>query len=168
MQQIKSILDLAADATVAAIVKRFKEQGHTLTGAFERSIAYKVKETADAYIYEFEALYYGKIVDRGVAAARIPFSGVRRGGKGKTSLYIEALIAYGKKRGVKNAKSFAFAVAHKQKKEGMPTRASRRFSASGRRKMFLGEGIADADKLVQRFIDVELPIKIEAIFSSSL
>ena len=80
---------------------------------------------------------YFKFVDQGVKPSRIPYrSGRGRGGKSK---YIQALIAFWRKKGAADPKAAAFATAAKHKKEGMPTRNSFKFSRTGKRTEFINE-----------------------------
>lgn len=131
----------------AGIQKKIREQGHTLTGRLERSIT--------AHTSEFNIagymLDYGGIVDSGVSAGRIPF---QLGSGAKTSKYITALTNYFILRGLpeKEAKSAAFATAQKQKKEGMPTKASTRFSQSGKRTKFVSETWNENEKKVDQIM----------------
>ena len=124
------------DTRLIPLLKKLAEielikQGHKLTGKLYQSAEIKQKtEEAGALI---EAYYedYAGAVNNGVAASRIPYSGISgRGGKSK---YIEALVLYAQKRGMTNPKSAAFAIAAKHKKEGMCTNASKRFSKNGKR-----------------------------------
>lgn len=135
--------------------KAFREQGHTLTGGWERSI----NATVSGNHIIGEANYYGGILDSGVTPGRIPFGGARSGPAGGKSKYIQALYLYWKQRGLpdKQAMSAAFATAHKQKTEGMPTAASNRFSSTGKRVRFISvvekEVMPDVDKQVQKGLD---------------
>jgi hypothetical protein len=159
---IKTNLDKIADFVKEQLKISLANQGHNLTGSLMNSIDYVVTVNKDAMIYGFEMLDYGIIVNRGVKANKIPYSGST--GRGGTSKYIEALIAYGKKRNVDNAISFAFAVAATHKREGMPTQASSRFSRSGRRTMFIAEVIIEMEKQIPSLIERYLFEKIDSYF----
>lgn len=139
-QEIEEILS-------AGIQRNIREQGHTLTGRLERSVT---AHTSQFSIAGF-MLDYGGIVDSGVKPSRIPFS---LGSGVKTSKYITALTSYFIMRGLseKEAKSAAFATARKQKKEGMPTIASARFSQSGKRKKFVDESWNENEKKVDQIM----------------
>jgi hypothetical protein len=109
---------------------------------------------------------YMAINNQGVPANKIPYY---PGSGRKTSKYIDGLIEYAKKRmgkSDKEAKSVAFAIASKHKREGMPTKASARFSSTGRRTGFIEIAL---EKNSQKFIDlIEASIRfsVEATIES--
>lgn len=149
------------------IKKIFSEQGHTLTGAWEDSLS-----TSSYAPNELEgwAKSYGAIVNAGTEPGRIPFggeghepSGVGIGsgtGEGEnfhgTSQYIQGLFRFWKLRkpGIsdKMALSLAFATAKVQKKEGMSTINSQRFSQWGDRQNFVGIAFIQVDNEVADFV----------------
>lgn len=112
------------------IERRLIRQGHVLTGKLLRSMEIRVRRTADGIEGEIWIEEYGNILEVGVPASRVPYTPGRRSGKG-SSKFIEALIGYFRTRGLpeSEAKGAAFATAAKQAREGMPTRASARFSS---------------------------------------
>jgi len=130
-----------------------KAQGHELTGALSNSIRWEVAVEADRTTATMYALGYGIIIETGVKAGRIPYSGSR--GRGGTSKYIEGLIKFFKLKGkgAREAKSAAFATARKQKREGMPTRGSYAHTRNGRRTGFvtavLKESIGDIAMMLE-------------------
>jgi len=150
------------------IKKAFEEQGHYLTGMWEKSLSNTSYTTGEI---EGWAKAYGAIVDAGVAPGRIPFGGegdfIGSGGVGisgsgenetfhPVSAYIQGLYNFWKLRkpGIsdKEALSLAFATAKVQKKEGMSTQGSRAFSQSGERQQFLQVAFDAADKPVADII----------------
>lgn len=116
-------------------------QGHKNTGGLIESINFISRKTATMLTIEERHLNYGNIIDKGVAASRIPYGG--RTGKGGTSKYIQALMDYVRKRAIaqgdKEVKNIAFAIANKHKKFGMPTPGSSRFSSSRKRTGWIDE-----------------------------
>jgi hypothetical protein len=88
-----------------------------------------------------------------VSASNIPFSGVGGGGK---SAYIQGLIAYALKklrvRTMTEAKSAAFAIAYTQKKEGMPTSGSLRFSSTGKRTDWISDTFSNNAAAIRAFM----------------
>ena len=167
MNTALSKLDKVATDVVNALRLELQQQGHTLTGALEESISYEVESTVNSIAYVFSYLDYGKYVNRGVPASKIPSGG--RTGRGGVSDYITALIEYGRKRRISNddkeLKNFAFAVAEKHKKEDMPTKASSRFSKNGKRTMFQGEVLTKMEKQIPTLIDKYLFSALEVYFS---
>jgi hypothetical protein len=119
---------------VVAIKTELALQGHRLTGKLINSIEEVSRNTTTGFIISIVGEDYLEFVNNGVIASRIPFSG--RSGRGGTSKYIQGLarfaqIKFGKSP--REALSVAFAIANKHKKEGMPTKRSRRFSKTGQR-----------------------------------
>ncbi|MEP7197261.1 MAG: hypothetical protein ABI851_12135 [Saprospiraceae bacterium] len=113
------------------------DQGHVLTGTLRDSIEQTGIHAANGSIEAFVSLesYYG-ILDQGVKSNRIPYE---RGSGRKSSKYIDGLIKFWMiKKGLSHseAKSAAFALANKHKKEGMPTQSSWQYSKNGRRLEF--------------------------------
>jgi hypothetical protein len=130
--------------------KTFEAQGHKMTGALIDNLEYVSKETSNEIIIQLLMAMYGVYLDTGVSAAKIPFS--PPSGRGGKSKYIQALISYAEKRmglSGREAKSAAFAIAMKQKKEGMPTRASSRFSRTGERTQFFSRTIKEKESLIE-------------------
>ncbi|TWP28436.1 hypothetical protein ETU09_05795 [Apibacter muscae] len=125
------------------------KQGHSLTGALEKSIRGDVKNTkAEGYMLD-----YGFIVDKGVKSNKIPFNGTGKSGA-KSSKYITSLINYFKIKGLSEAeaKKAAFATAYVQKKEGMSTKSSSRFSKNNKRQNFLDSALTDSEPKVDKII----------------
>jgi len=145
-----------ADLLVDLIKKEWVAQGHHLTGKFENSLETKIIKSSDSI--KFQVIDgtdegYGKILDNGVPAENIPYTPGR--GRGGTSKYIQGLINYAKLRmgaADKDAVSIAFAIANKHAKEGMPTRASSKYSSTGKRTKF----VADADVKIREVLKDEL------------
>lgn len=138
-KELNNALEDTLNAFIAEIKKQYTMQGHTLTGNLVNSLRWEIetkdtKLTGKVYIAD-----YGLYVNNGVSAVNIPFG---KGGGGK-SKYIQGLIRFFLLRGLgdKEAKGAAFATARKHKKEGMPTKASSRFSKNGKRVGALDDAI---------------------------
>jgi len=146
----QDLINLIADEWIA--------QGHNMTGAFVASMTAESVNENDSLtisIYDNTQRGYGVILDNGVAANRIPFY---PGSGNKTSKYISALVLYVKARtGLpdKECLSIAFAIAHKHKKEGMPTQASSRFSQTGKRTGYVIDATQQEaiDAIVQNYVN---------------
>lgn len=122
----------------AELKNQLQIQGHRNTGKLENSIEYSVQVFDSMVKSVFSMNDYGIILDPGVKPNRIPF---KRGSGAKTSKYIDGLIKYFRSKGhsEKKSKAFAFATATIQKREGMPTKASSRFSSNGKRTGFIDD-----------------------------
>lgn len=136
------------------LLKTWTAQGHNIDGTVVKEMDLVVEQTLNTISFLFYFLPYGTYIEAGVGASSIPFSGT--GGRGGKSAYIEGLIAYALKKlnvaDLKEAKSAAFAIAHTHKKEGMPSRASSRFSSTGKRTGWIAETMKDNRKYIREFM----------------
>ena len=145
-------------ATLTEILsEEFEKQGHKMTGKLMQDIEYVVKQETDKLTISGMIYAYGNILAAGTQANKIPFSG--RTGRGGTSLYIQALQRYAQQRmninDEKKSLSVAFAIAHTQKKEGMPTAGSFKFSTTGTRTQFIGDAFQkNEDKIKEALSDM--------------
>ncbi len=149
---------------VLKLGQELRDQGHSLTGELITSLEYRVRTTAGSVVVEFLSNEYGAYLNTGVSSSRIPYTpgGKRRGGQSK---YIQGLIRYVERRmGLRGreAVGVAFAIARAHKREGMPTRASYRFSKNGRRTgwvdVILKQESDEIERQVREFVGRELEI----------
>jgi hypothetical protein len=72
----------------------------------------------------------------------------------------------------REAKSIAFAIASRQKREGMPTRNSARFSSTGKRTGFIEIALDDIEpqlaQLIERGIEESINFVLESYFKTQL
>ena len=82
----KAIIEALEDAMKhlqKELKQELRDQGHYLTGALHNSIEYRVYNRGETVaVAEMMSLDYGLILEVGVPASRIPYSGNRRGGGG--------------------------------------------------------------------------------------
>ena len=155
-QYISQIVEIVKKA----VIFEWTRQGHRLTGKFEQTIEERITNMKDGVIIEGYIQDYAALLNRGVSASRIPY---QRGSGRKTSQYIQGLVRYALQRMTNSrqeAERIAFAIASKHKKEGMPTKSSRRFSKTNKRTGF----IDDALESVQDRIDIIIRIAVESTF----
>lgn len=140
------------------------EQGHRLTGEVFTDVENIVKSMSDIYLLEGHYRDYSVYLHHGVKASRIPYS---PGSGRKTSKYIEALKQYARHRGMTDPDRAAFAIAHKQKKEGMPTRGSYAYSKTGERLRFLDFALDNerVDKKVEQILFDAISVEIDNLLS---
>lgn len=125
----------------AALRDELANQGHILTGNLSDSIMFEVSADGREIAGQMFFSDYGVFVNVGVTADRIPFGGRR--GKGGTSAYIQGLIEFWENRGLSGREAIgaAFATAHVHKREGMPSRASYKYSQTGKRIGFVQDAV---------------------------
>jgi hypothetical protein len=168
-------ITLISLAPIAEIIKKalateFFKQGHTDSIDLNRVI-FEIKYTNGDYFIEFSYPKHWKFQDTGVPASKIPFSGKGRG-RAKVSKYIEGLITFAKDKGMINPKNAAFAIAMVHKREGMQTKRSKRFSKTGRRKMFQKDALKivmpKAEKMTAEIFGELILLSIQNIFTKTL
>ena len=154
-----------------ALMEEFEAQGHSMTGKLIKDIEYVVKQEVDRLTISGFMYNYGNILAAGTKSSKIPFSG--RTGRGGTSLYIQALQSYAKQRmniqDEKKSLSVAFAIAHEQKKHGMPTPGSYKHSSTGKRTDFIEEAFKRGeDKINEAISDMAfnlLTVEIDVLIN---
>lgn len=157
---------ILGDYLVQRLGRELRDQGHSLTGDLIQSLEYKVRENATGVGIDFLANQYGEYLNTGVPASRIPYKpgGPKRGG---TSKYIQALIRYVERRmGLrgKEATGVAFAIARRHSREGMPTRASYRFSKNSRRTGWVDVVIENETEKIEQTVTEFVGRELEALF----
>ena len=157
---------------ITAVVNEWKAQGHNLSGKAISEIETVTKFQINELRITGLVLDYMAINNSGVTADRIPYT--PNSGR-PPSKYIQGLIQYAKRRmgaSDKEAKSIAFAIASKHKKEGMPTRASSKYSSTGKRTGFLETALAKVEpdllKLIERSIIYSIELTIMNFYKSIL
>ena len=136
-----------------ALLAEWSAQGHFESGKVVEEIDYLIEREFGRVSVVGMMYPFGIYIDRGVDAGNIPFS---PGSGKKKSKYIDGLINFVQRRmaiaDLKEAKSVAFAIAHTQKKEGMPTRGSFSFSSTGKRTEWVSEAIRNSSAKLGAYI----------------
>jgi hypothetical protein len=166
-----AIVQQIANLAINAVAIQWKAQGHNLTGNAIQQLETRIVAGGDIVIQGYVVDYMANI-NAGVTAARIPYS---PGSGARTSKYIAGLIDYVKKRmgkSDKEAKSIAFAIASKHKREGMPTKASKRFSSTGKRTGFIEAALDGVEpelaQLIERGVEESINFVLESFFKTQL
>ena len=163
---LQKLADDISTLAISVVATEWRAQGHELTGSAVKQMETMIRFEINTLVIEGLVPDYMAINNQGVPANKIPYY---PGSGNKTSKYISGLIDYAKKRmgkSDKEAKSVAFAIASKHKREGMPTKGSVRFSTTGKRTGFIEQAL---DKNSQKFIDlIEASIRfsVEATIES--
>lgn len=165
---IQKIADLAKDAVIIA----WRAQGHELTGKAAQELETRIVETTNGVTIDGFVVDYMVPNNTGVIPSRIPYS---PGSGAGSSKYIDGLINYVKLRmgkSDKEAKSIAFAIASKHKREGMPTKASARFSSTGKRTGFIDEALdgkeAEFAVLIELAVEEAVNVTVMNFYQSIL
>jgi hypothetical protein len=144
----QEIYDKIDEIIIDALAESFVAHGHFMTGKIIEDIEIKREEVRGGANIDYYTYPYGVYLERGVKAENIPFS---PGSGAKSSLYIDALISYVKRKfsisDMKEAKSMAFAIAHTQIKQGMPG------GTGGEGSKWISDAIMDADSKMDVLYD---------------
>ena len=171
-KELQKLADDIAQMAIDAVANEWKAQGHNLTGSAIKNMETVIRMETDKIIIEGFVPDYMAINNSGVTAARIPYY---PGSGRKESEYIKGLMKYAKQRfgaSDKEAKSIAFAIASKHKKEGMPTIKSQKHSKTGKRTGFIEQALetkeAEMADLINRAIYQSMIITVETFYKSIL
>jgi len=169
MNPFEQIAAQIGEVVKRALIISYTMQGHKLTSGLINSIEYQVRAQVTSAEIDFLMFDYGVILDKGVSAARIPYS---PGSGAKTSKYIDGLKQYARLRmgaaTEKEAERIAFAIARKHKKEGMPTKASFVYSQTGKRTGAIDAALEDSNAEVTRLINMAMEEYIETFFITAM
>lgn len=153
--KLKQMLETIGDYLTDALSKELIAQGHQATGDLVKSIASEIGAFQSTLYLEVSYKYYGRFLETGIPAARIPFGSGASGAK--TSKYIQGLMNWirvkGLERDTKKVKSFAFAIARTHKKYGYVSPNSRQFSSNGRVLRFQSEVLYQAIPNIQQIVE---------------
>lgn len=163
-QQLKANLETLGFYLVDELQNELMQQGHKATGALIQSIEYEIEIFNNELSLAISYLEYGLIMENGVSPQRIPFGGGAKGGD--TSKYISSLMDWIRQKGLereeKSIKSFAFAIAQKHRKEGLPTQGSYKFAKNGRRLGFQKYVITENRNKINELIGKDLAQSVSA------
>jgi len=167
-----SLIQQIANLALQAVAIQWKAQGHNLTGNAIQQLETRIVEAGNSTIIEGYVIDYMANINAGVTAANIPYS---PGSGARSSKYIAGLIDYVKRRMGKSdreARSIAFAIASKHKKEGMPTKASARFSSTGKRTGFIEAALDGVEpelaRLIERGVEESINFVLESYFKTQI
>lgn len=143
---MKDEVEKAINLILVQAARVLVAQGHKDTGNLINSLKVKATEAAG----ELWGLDYGLAQETGIKKENIPF-----GKGGGTSLYIDAIMAWIRRKGfesdIKKVKGMAFAIATSHKKHGMHTSGGKGNSRFDQTKQgFLTEAI----KITQKDVDL--------------
>lgn len=151
MDFAQEIYDKIDEIILDALATSFVEHGHFMTGKIIKDIEIKRQETARGTDIDYYTYPYGAYLERGVKAENIPFY---PGSGRKSSMYINALISYVKRKfsisDVKEAKSIAFAIAYTHIEKGMPR------GTGGMGSKWISDAVMDAGSKMDSINEVHL------------
>lgn len=135
--------------------KELREQGHHNTGALEQSFTSNVAIEGDKVILSGYALNYGGILNDGTRPEKASMK--------QFHFVKEFFLSKGYNE--KKAGAYAAMTINKWMKEGMSTKASRRFSKNGRRSRFIDQVAEDVDKRLDESVFHEIDKIVNSEYS---
>jgi len=147
---------------VSKLRRELIDQGHRLTGELIRSLEYRVRESGKTMIVEFLANEYGEKLNTGIPASQIP----RYPSIGYLRL-VRELTAYVERRmGLRGglAKNVAGRIVRAWGREGMPTRASYRFSKNNRRTGWVDVILKQEEEAINNMVREFVGQQMEVLF----
>jgi hypothetical protein len=166
LEGLQKLADNISALAIEVIAMEWRAQGHELSGSAVKQMETVVKFEINTLVIEGLVPDYMAINNSGVTAAKIPYT--PNSGR-PPSKYISGLIDYVKRRmgkSDKEAKSIAFAIASKHKKEGMPTKGSVRFSTTGKRTGFIEQALDKSNPKFIELIENAITFSVEATIES--
>lgn len=161
-----------ANLALQAVAIQWKAQGHNLTGNAIQQLETRIVESGNSTLIQGYVTDYMANINAGVTAANIPYS---PGSGARSSKYIAGLIDYVKRRMGKSdreARSIAFAIASRHKREGMPSKASARFSSTGKRTGFIEAALDGVEpelaQLIERGVEESINFVLESYFKTQI
>ena len=166
----KALLEKIASLAIQAVAIEWKAQGHNLTGKAIAELETRIVERGNDTIIEGYVTDYMAELNEGVPASKIP-----RPGTAAYDKLIVDLAGYARKRGLTGRRSYeqiARSIASAYLRDGKPTKASRRFSKTGKRTGFIEQALTDIEpelaQLIERGVEESINFVIESYFKTQL
>ena len=166
----KELLEKIANLAIQAVAIEWRAQGHELTGNAVQQLETRIIERGNDTIIEGYVVDYMAELNEGVPASKIP-----RPGTAAYDKLIVDLARYARQRGLTGRQSYeqiARNIARRYLREGKPTRASARFSKTGKRTGFIEQALNDIEpelaKLIEQRVEESINFVIESFFKTQL
>jgi hypothetical protein len=166
----KELLEKIASIAIQSVAIVWRLQGHELTGNAVRQLETRIVERGNDTIIEGYVIDYMAELNEGVPASKIP-----RPGTAAYDKLITELAGYARKRGLTGRRTYeqiARAIARRYLREGKPTKASARFSKTGKRTGFIEQALSDIEpelaKLIEQGVEESINFVIESFFKTQL
>jgi hypothetical protein len=160
-KELNNALEDTLNAFIAEMRKQYSIQGHILTGKLANSMRYEIEQDVTKLVGKIFMEEYGLDLNNGVRSKAIPF-----GNNQASRDYRSGLMRFWMLRGLSfaGAKRAAYFTHKKHKEEGMPTKASSRFSKNGRRIGALDDAIklkrVDTFKALEKHVAITTRLSI--------
>lgn len=155
---------ILGDYLVLKLGQELTDQGHKLTGALIASLEYQVRTTTTGMVVDFLANEYGEKLNTGIPASQIP----KYPSAGYLKLVFELTRYVERRMGLRGglAKKVAGRIVRAWGREGMPTRASYRFSKNNRRTGWVDVILKQESDEIERMVSDFVGRQLEIVFSN--
>ena len=152
---IQELYDRIAELARIAVIQQWRAQGHELTGKAAREVEMVVATSAKGAKIDGYILDYMAELNEGTPANKIVYS----------KQQLRDLTRYVKMRGIagsdRDASRIAWFIFSRHLKEGRPTKASARFSQTGKRTGFIDDALAEVEPKIAAILETAIPAAIE-------
>jgi hypothetical protein len=165
-----ALLKQIANLSINAVAIEWKNQGHNLTGNAIQQLETRIVEQGNSTIIQGYMIDYMAELNEGTKAKDIP-----RPGTAEYDRLIVKLSDYARKRGMTGRRTYeqiAKAIVSVWYRENKPTKASSRFSKSGKRTGFIEIALDDIEPklatLIEQGVEESINFVLESFFRTQL
>lgn len=159
-----------ANLAIQAVAIQWKAQGHNLTGNAIQQLETRIVEANGGTLIQGYMVDYMAELNEGTKAKDIP-----KRGTGEYKQLISKLSDYARKRGMQGRRTYeqvAHAIVSTWYKEGRPSKASARFSSTGKRTGFIEAALDGVEpelaQLIERGVEESINFVFESYFKTQI
>jgi hypothetical protein len=164
-----TLVQQIANLALQAVAIQWKAQGHNLTGNAIQQLETRIVAGADIVIQGYVVDYMAEL-NEGTKAKDIP-----KRGTSEYDRLIVKLSDYARKRGMQGKRTYeqiAEAIVSTWYKEGKPSKASARFSSTGKRTGFIEAALDGVEpelaQLIERGVEESINFVLESFFRTKI
>ena len=165
-----SLAQQIANLALQAVAIQWKAQGHNLTGNAIQQLETRIVEAGGGVIIQGYMVDYMAELNEGTKAKDIP-----RRGTSEYDRLIVKLSDYARKRGMQGKRTYeqiAQAIVSTWYREGRPSKASARFSSTGKRTGFIEAALDGIEpelaRLIERGVEETIIFVLESYFKTQI
>jgi len=165
-----ALIQQIATLALQAVAIQWKAQGHNLTGNAIQQLETRIVEAGGGLIIQGYMVDYMAELNEGTKAKDIP-----KRGTGEYKQLISKLSDYARKRGMQGKRTYeqiAHAIVSTWYKEDKPTKASARFSSTGKRTGFIEAALEGVEpelaQLIERGVEESINFVLESYFKTQI
>ena len=165
-----ALVQQIANLALQAVAIEWKAQGHNLTGNAIQQLETRIVEAGGGVLIQGYMVDYMAELNEGTKAKDIP-----KRGTAEYDRLISKLSDYARKRGMSGRRTYeqiAQAIVSRWYREGKPTKASVRFSSTGKRTGFIEAALDGIEPklaaLIEQGIEETINFVIESFFKTQI